>query len=885
MPDFKSCISEAADKGEIHADVAELAHATYDEAYAAASQSLGPVDADRAAAQAVMDKLTFEQMEARRRQTLMIRSRRRVLEGIAGYKDRRGYQDVKPLGGGGGRPPKDGWFQGGEPPKDGPGSGGGAAARALELIVENKPGLSGGPFPSVAGRFRAIRGEFDANMAAVIEKFETKFGYDKPGRATLDNVVREAFGEDTGDAPSKMLAQAWAETADRARVMFNNAGGHIPELKDWGMPQWTDPVKARALGKDGWVERVFGDLDRQRMIDRSTKAPLSDNRLKALLRDAYDSIASGGAVDRSPGQGLGHGALGTQRAEHRFLTFKDADTWLRYQQDLGEGDPFQAMMGHLDDMANDIARMQILGPNPDFQFDWLKNFAMREAQIEEGKGLDKAASRARSYIKTADDMMAAFKGTSNMPVNPGLASAGVTARSYLTGVNLGSAIISDVPAAPFFGAMARSFTGLSLTGDMTAFVKLLASPELRAQARRSGFIIEQATDGFTRAARDNLRLMSVGDHVAGQSNAFARRLPAFIMRAQGQTLWDATRKRSFWFEFMGKLHDVRDQSLSDLAASTGENRTLAQILTARGFSEADWKQIRAAPVWEPSPGAKFLRPLDIADRDLGLRVAEMIEMQSRLAVPQTSLWSRAKLIGQERPGTLRGEFNRSVAMFHSFTSSMFHMYGEEMFLREMLRAGTPMTGYRNLASWAAGFLGVLTLGGAASIQLRELTKGDTPRDMTKPAFWGEAMMQGGGLGIWGDFLAATQSRAGKSSAMTAFGPVGTAVSDLNDATVGNIGDIATRMTGPEHESLGEAASDAHVGRDAVNLARRYSPLSSLWWARTAWSRIVCDQLQRLVDPEADQSFRTRQQNLMRTYGSGQWWPEGQAAPDFGGGGA
>jgi hypothetical protein len=847
---------------------------------------LSPDEADRQAAKAVMERLDFEKIEAQRRKVLAIRTRRRALEGIAAYKTARGYSDVKALGGGGGKTPKDGWHQGGLPPGKGPGSGGGGAARALQLLVENKPGLSGAPFASIDGRYRAIRGQFDATMASVIERFESHFGFDQPHRADLVNVVREAFDQDTGDVAAKALAGAWRETAERARVMFNAAGGHIDKRADWGLPQWHDSIRVRAIGKDGWVSRILPDLDRSKILDHATNAPISEPRLVAVLKDVYDTIASQGAYDRSPGQPLGKGALGNQRADHRILVFKSADAWLKYADEFGEGDAFAAMMGHLDGMAKDIARMHILGPNPDQQWAWLKNFAQREADIETARATEQGAAKAtaasaasvkaRGRINQADNMMDLFTGAASVPVNPKFAQAGASIRAYTTGAMLGSTIISDMPSAPVFGAMARTMSGLSRAGDFGHFIGLMASPERRAMARRSGFIIEDATDGFARATQDNLRLMSVGEKVEGGLNAFARRLPSFIMRIQGMSAWDAARKRAFKFEFMGKLNDVRGKSLAELAAGGQEDRELVRLMASRGFGEAEWNQIRATPAWSPKAGADFLRPSDIANSDLALRVSEMIELQGRLAVPQTTLWTRAAFTGKNAPGTFMGEMMRSVSMFHSFSLTTWHLYAEEVMLRSLRQGGVPQQGVY-LAAWAAGALGVMTLAGATAMQLREIVKGNTPRDIHDPAFWQAALMQGGGLAILGDFAYAAQARNGKSAALTAFGPAAAAGSDLYNLTIGNATEIGQAMV-HDHKTFDEAVTKAHVGRETADIVRRYSPVSSLWWARAAWNRAVADQLQKVLDPDAEDSFRARARMMERQTGSEEWWHGGEAAP-------
>lgn len=876
MAEFRGCIVEALAKGEIDKETADLATATYEDAYSVASETLGPVDADRAAGEAAMRKLEAEAIEARRRRQLSVRTRRAALETMAGLKERRGYTGVVALGGGdgSGKPPKGGWVQGGTPPEKGkPYSKGAVAAMALKRLVENRPGLSGAPGASVEGRYRAVRGKFDAMMADLIEKFETKTGFDAPGRAHMDNVVREAFGEDTGDQAAKALAQAWDGTAETARHMFNAAGGAIGKLDGWGLPQMHDPVAVRRAGKDQWVAAITPLLDRTKMIDSVTKQPFSDKRLAGVLGEVWETIGSGGANKGAQGERIGKGALAAQRAEQRFLTFQSADAWMTYQRQFGEGDAFQAMMGHLDDMARDVAQMQILGPNPRHQFEWLAAFAKREAALEELNGVEGAKARAEGMVGEAERMMAHFTGDLNMPVNPGLSNIGGGIRSTLTGTMLGSAVLGEIGSGVVFGRMARGFTGLSRNGDMGELVRLLADPAERAIARRTGFIIEQATDGFVRGSHDNLRLMTVGAKAEGKLNAFARRLPAATIRMQGLTGLVAARKRSFRFELMGALHDAKDRSLADLAKGDKRDQTLARWLDARGFTEADWTIMRAAPVFEPRPGATFLKPDDIAQPELGLRLSEAIDMETRLVSPETTLETRAMWI-TARPGSLWGELQRSTSMFKGFTATLTSLYAQEMALQARAMGGNA---FANLAGMAAGAVAFMTVGGAINIQLRETAKGNDPRPMDDPKFWGAALAQGGGLGMAGDFFYAAQARNGKTAPVAAFGPVGQLASDAWGLTGGNALELTNSLL--DGEDLGEAAAGTNAGREGAKAIANYNPLSSLWWSRAAFSRLIADNLQRALDPEAEEAFQRRARRMEKETGQGHWWPQGSNAPN------
>lgn len=880
MADFSICIKSGVAEGAISREMGQELLGSYRDAVDAHAGS-GPIEADKRAAAAVMEALGKAKVEAARQQALMIRTRRDILDGIAGLKERRGYTNVTPLGDGG-EPPRGGWVQGGEPPKDGPFKNGAQAAKALTKLWRNKGGLSGAPLKgSVEGRALAIRGLLDAKMADVMEKFQSHLGFDSPNRAQMPNIIREAFGEETGDASAKQLAGSWSEAAEFARRLFNEAGGSIGKIDAWGMPQVHDAAAMYRAGVEAWVGFTAPLLDRNKMVDRLTGAPFTEKRLAAKLRDTYGRIQTRGLIDREPGAPIGQGMLGNQRAEERFLVFKGADAWQAYQAKFGAADGYAAMVRHLDDMAHDIAQMQILGPNPEHQWQWLKNFATREAAIEHLNGAEGAERAARGAIKNAQLMADSFTGKSSVPVNEKLAASGGNVRSFLNGADLGGAVITDMSSAWMFGGIARTFMGVKWQGDMGQLAGLLADPAVRADARRLGFINEAARDGMVGATQDSLRSLTVGERSVNGLNTFARKYPSSVMRLQGLSGSFEARMRSFRMSFSGALADASQKGLADLGRGSAQEKTLAQELDARAFSEADWDAIRSTPLWTPRAGVQFLRPADIADHagvELAARVGEMVLNAEQYAVPvSSSLWTRSQLTMGQRPGTLAGEAVRSLSMFRTFLINAQHNYAEEIFLRGVARGygGFGLAAW--CSAWAAGIFGALTLSGAMAVQVKQLTRGLDPLPMNSPQFWGAAILQGGGLGLLGDFFFSSHARNDKSAPIAAIGPVGELASDAWDLTGGELQDLATRGQHP-------GGHDHEVARVAHDLAA-YTPGSSLWWARLAFDRGIVDQLHQAMDPDASYAFARSAATMERQRGSGAWWPKGemlpQRAPDMG----
>ena len=140
-----------------------------------------------------------------------------------------------------------------------------------------------------------------------------------------------------------------------------------------------------------------------------------------------------------------------------------------------------------------------------------------------------------------------------------------------------------------------------------------------------------------------------------------------------------------------------------------------------------------------------------------------------------------------------------------------------------------------------------------------------PLEAQGAKFWGAAALQGGGLGIYGDFLFSDVNRFEGSLAVTLAGPLVDRANALRKLTVGN----ATKA------ARGEKTTFA---RDAADFAGRMTPWSSLWYTRTAWERVVMDQLRYATDPDAAGAFRRRVNTRRREYGQDYWWKPGETSP-------
>lgn len=234
--------------------------------------------------------------------------------------------------------------------------------------------------------------------------------------ARIENVIREAAGEQTSDAMAKRMAKAWLDTAEWLRQQFNAYGGDIGKLTGWFAPQYHDAQALLSAGRSAWVKYLMADgvLDRDRMLDRAGNR-LSDSALAELLTDIWRTITTGGASDREVTGRSGGGALYKRHSKHRvlhfkgadaYLNFKGADAYLKYARNFGGGDVYAMMIGHVQTMARDIAALRRFGANPETVRGRLAEHLRQEALMQRsGRSVYDDLADAVADLKIQDDVI------------------------------------------------------------------------------------------------------------------------------------------------------------------------------------------------------------------------------------------------------------------------------------------------------------------------------------------------------------------------------------------------------------------------------------------------------------------------------------------------
>ena len=683
-----------------------------------------------------------------------------------------------------------------------------------------------------------------AKFANGIEKLRTrKLGWEQD-RELLRDILVAARGGEPSRPEAAAYAEAWLEAANGLRERFNAAGGDIKFRNDWGSPQSHMREKLHKAGKKAWIETTAPLLDRAKMLD-SEGVPMDDKALAEWLSAAYDHVVTDGASSLA----ATHGKVANRHQHPRLLAFSSPDAWLKYNDAFGDEDLFGVMMSHLQHLSNEVAQMEVLGPNPQHAFDILRSEVARVGYAGEGPvpGLSEGAK-----LSALDSIFQQVTGQLDVPANVGLARVFGGVRHFLSSALLGAATLSsggDIGTS----ALAANYNGLPIWRTLREGLRQMnpANEADRVAALRMGL-------GFD-AMGARMRAANLAD-IGG----LASKLSESVIRASGLQSWTEGLRRGFGMTFMGAMADVSGRSLDEA------DKGLGGALKRYGFTEAEWDRLRSVAPMDYR-GAKWVSIENIladetmtAAQKTGLidRVLRMVNSETGFAVPEPGARSMAALAAGTQRGTVSGEVVRSLSLFKSFAAEMAGTH--------MARAFYQPTRMKQ-GEYVAKLVLASAVFGTASYQAKQVAKGRDPIPFDAehaPQLLGAGLLQGGGLGIGGDFLVSgltSTDRYGRGFFSSQSGPVVGVVDDLIKFGFGGAGAVAQ-------------GRDPRTAQELTRLVGRYTPGSSLWYARLGFQRLL-DQVRLGVDPRgARRSFRS-QENFARTeFDTGYWWRPGETRP-------
>lgn len=690
----------------------------------------------------------------------------------------------------------------------------------------------------------------------------------------VQKIVRERFGDSTGDPLAKQISDKMGEVFENMRERFNRAGGDIGKLDDWGLPQTHDLAKIVKAGKDAWVAKAQQLINHEKYVHEDGSYYSADE-IKALLEYSYDTLSSNGAnkteIGRQSFQGTSK--VTSRHSESRVLHFKDADAWLEYQAEFG-GMPFVDLIeAHVNGLSKDIALVENLGSSPKNAMRILMDAAEKK---DWAKGID-AATTAKTR-KRAQTMFDEFTGQ-NTPESEVLANLGLAYRSMNVASMLGGTTISSITdqamikaTAQVHGIAYRKTFGELITqlNPMNKADRELAHSLGLATEEMLGSIARWSDDGLTSVSGKSQKIARVSSGVATQ-----------VMRLSGLNALTAASKVGFTKMLMHKYGSLsRNKAWNDLDPMDRE------LMEKTGLSERAWEVMRLAePVVDrkgnqlmsarsiyqiPDDKLKqFGNPNRVRDEIASQFQAHLLDEQG-MAVVEAGLRERTWMSAGQKKGTVMGEITKSMLQFKSFPAAFLMRHGSRTMSFEK---GT------SKAAYGIGIVAMTTVLGALTVQLNELSNGNDPMtmwDLDDPnkmaGFWLRSAVKGGGLSVLGDIVVAGADPSGRGITDFIGGPFGSDVKSIANVTLGN----AMQW----HEG-----KDTNAANEAYRLIKNKIPAQNLWYTKAATNRMVFDEIQDMIAPGYREKLMRkaeREQDRTRWLGDFDWGSgfDEARAPDF-----
>lgn len=583
-----------------------------------------------------------------------------------------------------------------------------AARQRLDTFINNYQGTDGklealnrtiafhadgkSNFLSVESRGKATRDYALSQIQEAFEAVDPRFFHLFEDEASVRDLVYEMRGQDTGNVRAKKGAKAWADVTELLRRRFNDAGGDIGYLENWGVPQHHSMDKVGRVSRDKWVSDVIGKLDRKYYI-REDGQLMSDAELTTFLGEAYNTIATGGLNKLSDSGMRLSGARANRGNASRQIHFKDADSYMEYQRDYGDRSLWEVMVGHLESISKDIALVETYGPNPDHVF----RSILDEVTAEQATANPQRTGRVKRLANSTENLYNFISGKTQPIANPHIARWSDNMRNWMVASRLGSALLASFSdlGTMYLSAKVANLPMNKLFMNQIEAMNPANRTEL-ARARRAGLAMESLLGSVNRWAMDNM------------GPSISRWAATAVMRASGLTAWTDAHKRAYGVTMMGSLGEVVSRTPDLRSLDDNDFR----ILKSKGITDQDFSVWKLAQQEDWGNGnttmltpESIMRIPDAALQHIGPPERVRFEAMRRLlgavseevdmAVITPGAREQVLTGGGLQRGTWKGELTRSVFLFKSFPISVV--------MRHWTRAmGMPSAGGR--AAYIATFL-------------------------------------------------------------------------------------------------------------------------------------------------------------------------------------
>ena len=694
----------------------------------------------------------------------------------------------------------------------------------------------------------------NTNFLRVLNQgFENKGIFNNKAEDFLPAIRSIIDGVQTDNKTANQIASNIKDALKVARSNARKFGMILGDLGDKYYPQVYDRRRVHKMSEENFVKLMLDNLDlrgeKQEDMIKVLKAAKVQIETDGLDSNTFDAVFG----------------IAEKRNLARKFHFKNGESYLRVMSEIGAegGDPRKILQNYFYGISQDISIADELGP---LGKDLIVGFGNRF----KNSPLFSSNLLANYNIVAG----AAFDGDRNSALyrsHNGL-------QLWQRAAHLGSAVVAALSDTTFNASVHR-LNGGGVLKIFNDYAKVLTARggDLEKTAKDMGYYFEI----YSGTLLDENRF-SVG----GDGKGFLKTLSDTSFKVSGLS----------YFTRMGKIiaEINANHLISDLVKKKTEFKKLSPVLKERlddiGIDEARWNKVlenldirsdgrkNFFNSSELRAKSKQLKDDDelygIAD-DLDTFVFKMSELATNennidtRSVTSGAWFSREGKVGTGGKVTAETLFQYknfpfSVLLNHTLPAIRRFKKGLDLAVKK----GEITEGFRLMSELGFIALGT-TIIGATVVQLKNPLKGKSFQDIDEKLLLAGAM-QGGGFGIFGDFLFQDNSRFGNTLSATALGP-----------TVSTLEDIKKIFKGSTFDKLirGEPAEFDRVAKGAAKLLRRNTPIaSSLWYTRLATERLIFDSIDNMIDPRAFRRRIRKRRRQMAQIGQDYWWNPESSLP-------
>lgn len=842
---LRECIIKAAKANIINETKKEELLKQFDDNLEEFSKTLSRLDAERAASQKTFRDAKRKTKQKAIENTIQVIKQKELVNTLENYKNAKGEIDMA------------------------------EGFAALHGKTENPTMLN-----NLEIRQRDIYSDYTKKISDLIIHYKNPL-IKKWKKATPDNLVRELYVPgSTGNKGAEMMAKSMSEVFEMGRANLVKNGVLVAKDPNWHLPQSHNSKAILKLKEGEWVDLIENYLAPEKMIDNETGKTfdlLPREKFRAALVEAEKNILKDAAVAGK--------ATGLKKfQQHRFLIFKDADSFLEYNKKLGT-EIIPGIYQHLDMMARAIAETEIFGPKPTSTRNYLKKFLIDKADprlkrkdILAKFGRDEI-KRTEEKIKRADVLYDYFVGKGFAVQNEMIGRFFANSRHFVTGTLLGAAgptvLIGDLattaanaymrglsPLKAIQRSLAEQFKGKKAAKE-AMYLKLIVDDLIENNMIIHRFVDEMDTAGLAQAySTGMLRAGGIVRFTQQARNGVGK----FFLSDEGiggYTQYsyvdiDIKSKGSFSNKF------GRFKRMLDTYQITKEEWDV--IRTTQKYIPEEW--IKANDLTEVSIKGKlaFVDPGAIAARtDIDERLA--LSASKKLMNMVLTEQDHMVIVNSNRASTVAAGLKRgNVAHELGFSGLMFKTFGINALLFNLMRAyQVPPTGMGK-AKHTIALLGAMTITGATTLLIKDILRGEDPRRILETKFFFQSILAGGALGPYGDLLANAPDK--RSFGLLASGPVVSLIADTAGLIYKGGEALYNELFTGEKINYGGTVS---------KYVRDWSPLK-FWYTKLLLQRYFYDQLSLMLDDDHYKKKRRRRRYL-REKGSDYWWRPDELLPE------